>query len=165
MRIFISHSVEPKELVLVNIMAEELAQLKVTPTISDREWQTNEIPRRIRKQIEDANYMIGIITDKGHHFPWFNAEIIYSQKLSPKKPLLLVADASIQVDPSYESIIINRRNPLNTISEVSRKIKRLIQDKETQNLIAGILIGGVALLLLHLSREDQDVNSTCKKNL
>ncbi|MFQ6089528.1 MAG: toll/interleukin-1 receptor domain-containing protein [Candidatus Methanofastidiosia archaeon] len=154
-RIFISHSVAPRELVLVNAMAEEAARRGVTPSIPDRDWvPNNRIPKRIRRQIEDSDYIIAIASERGHHSQWLNAEIIYNQRLSSPKPLLLVTDATIQVDPSYERIIINYSNPLGTISEVSHRIQRLIQDKNAQNLVAGVLIGGLTLLLLYSLKED-----------
>lgn len=154
-RIFISHSVAPRELALVNVMAEEAARQGVIPFIPDRDWPSNEsIPDRIRRQIKDSNYMIAIASENGHHLDWLNAEIIYSQRLSPRRPLLLVTDAAIQVDPSHERIIIDHTNPLSTIAEVSHRIQRLIQDRDTQNLLKGLLVGGLTLLLLYSFKKE-----------
>lgn len=154
-RIFISHSVTPRELVLVNAMGEEAARRGAIPSIPDRDWTPNgPMPDRIARQIEDSNYIIAVATERGHHFQWLIAEITHSQQLSPRKPLLLVTDPAIQIDPSYERIIIDHTNPLVTISEVSHRIQKLIQDKNTQNLLTGLLVGGLTLLLLYSLKED-----------
>lgn len=155
MKIFISHSVSPKELAIIDIMAEEATRRGITPTISNRDWNPNRtVPMRIKKLIKESDYMIAIATKKGHHFQWFNAEITYSQNLRPKKPLLLVSDTSIQIDSSAiylyhdEGIIINRENPLVTISKVALRIKEITHDEKTQKLLDGFLINVVVLLLL-----------------
>jgi hypothetical protein len=154
-RIFISHSVTSRELVLVNAMAEEAARRGAIPSIPDRDWTPNRpIPSRIRRQIEDSNYIIAIATERGHHSQWVNAEIIYSQRLSPRRPLILVTDTTVNVDTSYERIILNHSNQLTTISEVSNRIQRLVQNRDTQNLFTGLLVGGLTLLLLYSLKED-----------
>ena len=148
-RIFISHSVTPRELVLVDSMGEEAAKREAIAIIPDRNWAINKpIPKRIKSQIEDSDFIIAIATEKGHHSKWLNEEIAYSQKLTPAKTILLVADDSIEIDPSFERILINRRNPIDTISKVSNRIKQLVQDKKTQDFLAGLLVAGLVLLLL-----------------
>jgi len=136
-------------------MAEEAARRGAVPSIPNRDWEPDRvIPRRIQNQIADSDYIIAIASQGGGHIAYLNKEIAYSQSLTPRKPLLLITDPTIQVNPSYERIIINRGNPLSTISEVSQRIQRLIHERNTQNLLTGILVGGLTLLLLYSLKED-----------
>ncbi|MDO8137233.1 MAG: hypothetical protein Q6354_06290 [Candidatus Brocadiales bacterium] len=153
-RVFISHSVAPWELPLVNGIAEEAARRGAVPLLPDRDWDSRNIPRRIKTQIEKANYLIGIATKDGLHIPWLNAEVMYGQSLKPSKALLLVVDSEVQVNPSYERVTIDRKDPLSTISQVSQRILELIQDKSTQDVIGGLVVGGLILLLLDSLRRD-----------
>lgn len=150
MPIFISHSVAPKELALIDAMAGEVLRRGERPIIPRRDWNPdNAIPEDIRTQIRDSNCIIGIATQGGHHYPWLNVEVSYSQELNPPRPLILVADAEVPINPSYQRIVINRNNPFGTISEVAQRIQRLVQDRDTQNLITGLVVGGLILLFLY----------------
>jgi|RifCSP16_2_1023846.scaffolds.fasta_scaffold66095_2 hypothetical protein len=145
--IFISHSVAPKELAIVNTVAEIAASKGGIPIISHRNWNpTATLPSYIASQIDLSNYVIGIVTRNGHQRDWVNAEIAYSKKAN--KPVLLIADANIRISPQYKAIRINRTAPLKTISTVSAEIQRLISDEKTKNLVGGLVIGGLVLLLL-----------------
>ncbi|MDI6839550.1 MAG: toll/interleukin-1 receptor domain-containing protein [bacterium] len=154
-RIFISHSVAPRELALVDAMAEEVARRGAVPFIPRRDWKPdNVVPEDIKKEIKKANYIIAIASQEGHHSQWVNTEVVYGQNLTPRKPLLLVADAKVPINSSCKKIVINRSNPLSTISEVSQRIQRLIQDKKTQDLLTGFLVGGLILLFLYSLKKD-----------
>lgn len=147
MPIFISHSVAPWELALVNGVADHAARQGAAPIIPDRDWDPQwGVPQRIARQITDANYIIAIASQFGRHLDWLNQELIYGQRLS--RPSLIVADAGIQVVPDYNCIRIDRMNPWVTLTQISQHIQGLVQDRQTRNLLTGLLIAGLALLFL-----------------
>lgn len=147
MQIFISHSVAPRELAIVNSVADVAATKGATPIIAFRDWLTQAgPPSYITSQIASSDYVIAIITQEGHHVDWVNAEIAHARRLN--KPLLIVADTTIGISAEYKVIRINRTNPLETLSNVSTEVERVVGDEKTRNLVGGILIGGLVLLLL-----------------
>jgi len=149
-RVFLSHSVAPWELALVNSVADVAAQRGAIPTIPDRVWDPSveELPDRIKVQIQDSEYLLAIASQWGQHLAWLNQEVAYSRQLSPPRPSVIVADAGITIPPGYDCIRMDRANPLTTLAQVSQHIQRLVQDKQTQALLRGLLIGGLALLFL-----------------
>lgn len=149
-RVFVSHSVAPWELALVNSVADAVAQRGAVPMIPDRAWdpEVEELPARIKTQIRDAEYLIAIASQWGKHLPWLNQEVAYSRQLSPPRLSVIVADAEIAIPPGYECIRMDRANPLTTLAQVSQHVHRLVQDKQAQALLRGLLVGGLALLFL-----------------
>jgi len=146
-QIFISHSVAPRELAIVNTVADVAASKGAVPIISLRDWDPIvTLPSHVASQINSSNYVIGIVTQNGHQLDWVNAEISYSEKVNI--PVLVVADASIEISPQYKAIRIDRTTPLKTISIVSEEIQKLISDEKAKNLVGGLVIGGLILLLL-----------------
>lgn len=148
--VLLSHSVAPWELVLVNRVADVVAQRGAIPMIPDRGWDpvVEELPDRIKTQVRDSEYLITIASRWGQHLPWLNQEVAYSRQVSPPRPSVIVADAGIAIPPRYDCIRMDRANPLTTLAQVSQHIQRLVQDKPTQALLRGLLLGGLALLFL-----------------
>ncbi|MFH1859502.1 MAG: hypothetical protein ABH870_00570 [bacterium] len=144
--IFISHSVAPSELAIVAVTAEESLRRGATPLVPGRDWDPEEMPQQISDQINSSDYMIAIASQNGGHLSWLNTEINYWQ--SKGKPFLLVSDAVVQTNPLCERIILNRNNPLSTISEIHKKIEQKIHDNNAREIISGLLIGGVILMVL-----------------
>lgn len=149
-RVFLSHSVAPWELALVNGVADAAAQRGAIPTIPDRAWNPSveELPDRIKAQIRESTYLIAIASQWGQHFDWLNQEVTYSRQLSPPRPSVVVADAQIATLSGHDCIRMDRTNPLATLAQVSQHIQRLVQDQQAQALLRGLLIGGLALLFL-----------------
>jgi hypothetical protein len=147
LQIFISHSVAPKELAIVNTVADVAASKGAVPIISHRDWNpTVTLPSHIASQISSSNYFISIVTQNGHHIDWVNAEIAYSKRVNI--PVLIVADAGIKIPPQYKVIRIDRTAPLKTISIVSAEIQKLIKDEKSRSLVGGLVISGLILLFL-----------------
>ncbi|HBR09952.1 TIR domain-containing protein [Candidatus Bipolaricaulota bacterium] len=135
------------ELAIVNTAADVAASKGAVPIIAHRDRNpTGALPSSINTQIESSNYVIGIMTQNGHHIEWVNAEIAYSQKVN--KPVFIIADKGLKVSPQYKVIRIDRTAPLKTLSTVSIEIQKLIKDKEIKNLIGGLVIGGLIFILL-----------------
>lgn len=152
-RVFISHSVAPWELALVNGVADVAARRGAVPVIPDRDWNPQAgVPKHVGKQIIDAEYIIAIASQFGRHLDWLNQELIHGRRLS--KPFLIVADDGIPVDPSYNCIRLDRMDPWTTLTRVSQHIQTLVQDRQTQNLLGGLLIGGLALIFLSSLKRD-----------
>ena len=149
-RVFLSHSVASWELALVNSVADVVAQRGAVPMIPDRAWNPSveELPDRIKAQIQESECLIAIASQWGHHLPWLNQEVTYSHQLSPSRPSVIVADAGIAIPPEYDCIRMDRANSLVTLAQVSQHIQRLGHDRQTQALLRGLLIGGLALLFL-----------------
>jgi hypothetical protein len=149
-RVFISHSVAPRELALVNSVADIVAQRGAIPVIPDRTWNpiSEDVPERIAVQIRDSDYVVGIASQWGHHAEWLNKEVAYGRLLQPAKPTLVVADREITIAPAYECVRMDRTNPLATLGEIERRIQGLVSDQQTQNLLRGLLVGGLVLLFL-----------------
>ncbi len=146
-RVFISHSVAPGELALVHGVSDIAARRGAVPFIPDRDWDPRlRVPPHIAAQINDADYIMAIASQFGRHSDWLNQEVTYGRNLS--KPSLIVADPTIQVAPGYDCIRIDRTNPWATLSQVSKHIQDLVQDRQTQDLLRGLLISGLALIFL-----------------
>jgi len=146
-QIFISHSVAPRELAIVNTVADVAASKGAVPIISHRDWDpTKALPSHVVSQIRSSNYIISIVTQNGHHLEWVNAEIAYSKKVNA--PLLIVADVGVKIPLQYKIIRIDRTAPLKTISIVSAEIQNLISDKKIKSLVGGLVIGGLILIFL-----------------
>ena len=103
-QVFISHSVAPWELALVNSVADVAAQRGAIPTIPDRAWDSSveSLPHRIAALIQSSDYVIAIATHGGQHIGWLNEEVAYSRQLS--KPSLVVADEGIPVNQQFHCI-------------------------------------------------------------
>jgi len=93
-----------------------------------------------------SNYVIGIVTQNGHHLDWVKREIICSQRTN--RPALIIADKGLKISPQYKVIRLDRVVPMKTISTVSIEIQKLIKDEETKNLVGGLVIGGLIILLI-----------------
>ena len=147
-KVFISHNVAPWELALVNGVADSAAQRQAVPMIPDRAWNPSveALPNRIIGQIKDADYVVAIASSYGQHLAWLNQEIAYAKQLL--KPLLIVADVGIAIAQDFDLIRINRANPIATLALVSNKIQMLVNDKQAQSLLKGLVIGGLVLLFL-----------------
>ncbi|MBA7699471.1 hypothetical protein ES703_108168 [subsurface metagenome] len=97
-KVFISHSVAPKELGIVYTIANESAKKGASPFIPDRDWEPeDEIPVRIQTHLKNSDYLLAIATSSGFQLQWLDREVKEASK--EKKPLLIVADEGIEVTP------------------------------------------------------------------
>lgn len=146
-KVFISHSVAPRELGIVYTMANEAARRGASPFIPDRDWEpSGNIPERVQLPLKEADYILAIATSSGFQLQWLNREV--KEGLVGGKPLLIVADKGIKVPPKTTRIWIDRTNPASTIKLVSEHLARFGKDKETKELLTWIGIGGILFLLL-----------------
>ncbi len=146
-QVFISHSVAPRELAIVNSVADVAVSRGAVPIIPDRDWTPDvKLPPRIESQINSSSFVVGIVTSDGHQLDWVNSEMGYGMVV--KKPIIALADADVTIPPEFRVIRIDRADPLGTIAAVSAEIQRRIRDERTKKLFGGLAIGGLVLLLL-----------------
>src|SRR4030042_2405515 len=146
-RIFISHSVAPKELGIVYAIINEGSKRGVVPFIPDRSWNPSEgLTDRVSSSIKDADFLLAIATGSGMHLDWLNKEILQASLLG--KPLLIIVDDTISMPDDMKHIKIDRANPSKTINEASRILEQYGKDKESKELLTLIGIGGLLFLLL-----------------
>lgn len=146
-KVFISHSVAPRELGIVYAMANESAKRGSAPFIPDRDWKPDgTIPERIKVPLKETDYILAIATASGFQLPWLNREV--KEGMRKRKPLLIVADKGIKVPLQLHCVRIDRINPARTIHQVSSHLAKFGKDKETKELLTWIGIGGVLFLLL-----------------
>lgn len=151
-KVYISHSVEPRELGIVYAVANEGAKRGAAPVIPDRDWDPKgEIPERILLPLSNADYVLAIATSSGLHWQWLNRELREGAGMG--KPLLVIADRGIRIPPGMNQIRIDRTNPARTISEASKHLEKFGRDKQTKELLTWFGIGGL-LFLLFLGREE-----------
>ena len=147
-KVFISHSVSPKELAAVYTLAEEAAKRGLHPYVPDRRWDPlNSIPERIRRAIKDADCVVVMGTRYGMHNEWLNREL--EETLRQNKKPLLVADPEIQIEPHFEQykISIDRSNFPKTIQEAARLIESIKLKKAQNKLLTWLVVGGLLFLL------------------
>lgn len=148
-RVFISHSVAPGELALLNGVADIVAQRGGTPLIADRDWKPSEpLPPRIAALIHDADIFIALATHAGFQTEWVNKEIAYAQSQNPSLPILVVADQGVSVAPGMNVVRINRRDHWQTLRAVAERIRGMPQDEQGQQVLGWLLLGALILLLL-----------------
>lgn len=146
-RIYISHSVAPRELAIVNSVADAAASNGAVPIIPHRDWgPESTLPERIRSQIDSSDFVIAIVTRNGRQLDWVNSETGYG--MAAKKPTLVLADQDVTTPPELGAIRIDRTDPLGSISLVSAEIQKMATDKTMKYLVGGVAIGGLVLLLL-----------------
>jgi len=146
-KIFISHSVAPRELGIVYAMANEASKRGASPFIPDRDWNPKDlIPERVQLPLKETDYILAIATSSGFQLQWLNREV--KEGLEGGKPLLIVADKEVKVPPKITRIWIDRTNPARTIKLVSNRLAEFGMDKETKELLTWIGIGGILFLLL-----------------
>ena len=151
-KIFLSHSVAPRELVIVYATANEGAKRGASPFIPDRDWDPKrEIPDRIESHLKEADYFLAIATSSGFHFEWLNREVQEAKK--EKRPLLLVVDREIKVPPKLTPIRIDRMNPAKTVHQVAEHLEKYRKDKDTKQLLTWLGVGGILFLLFLGSKE------------
>ncbi len=151
-KVFISHSVAPRELGIVYGIANEGAKRGASTFFPDRDWNPKgKIPERIKSHLTDSVYFLAIATASGFQLDWLNREVKEFSKA--KKPLLVIADKKIKVPQNVTHVWIERANPAKTVHQVSEHLEKFGKDKETKELLTWIGVGGLLFLLFLGSKE------------
>ncbi|MEO0289985.1 MAG: TIR domain-containing protein [candidate division WOR-3 bacterium] len=146
-KVFISHSVAPRELGIVYAVVNEAAKKGASPFIPDRDWNPEgSIPERIQTHVKETEYMLAIATNSGFQLKWLNREV--KEGLKRRKSLIIIADKGIRIPPEIPSIRIDRDNPAGTIRDISGRLAKFGRDKKTKEILTWITIGALLFLLL-----------------
>ncbi len=147
-KIYVSHSVSPRELGIVYAIAKELVKKGGYSIIPDRRWDPERpLPDRIlvHFQKEAADYLLAIATSV-KHLNWLNREIKEAAKKGIK--ILVIAEQGIKVPKRIPRVYIKRGNPAKTVGEVASHIAAIQRNKELKEALTFLGVGGLLLLLL-----------------
>ncbi len=148
-RVYLSHSVAPYELGAVYGIAELAARKGMEPIVSDRRWAPDAPPARILQALKGINAFVVIATSSGSDLEWVNTELAEAIKLglSPEA-VVSVIDSSVAPPTTGKVLTINRASLPDTISRTATTLEQLQFERNQRNLLAGLLLGGLAALLL-----------------
>ena len=148
-RVYVGHSVAPHELGAIYGMAELAARKGMEPIIPDRRWQPAAAPVRVVQLLNNLHAFVAVATLSGQHLAWVNAELAQGLQLGLNaQNVVSVIDAGLAPPPTGQVVVIDRTNFDRTISEAVRILERLQLEQTQRNLLAGLVLGGLIVLLL-----------------
>lgn len=148
-RVYISHSVAPHELGAIYGVAELAARKGIEPIVPDRRWQAVMPPPRIAQLLTNLDAFVVVATSLGQDLEWVNRELSVALQsgLNPQNVISAV-DQGIEPPVTGAMLTINRDNLAETVAEAVRVLERLQLQRSQQNLLAGLIVGGLVALLL-----------------
>lgn len=154
-KVFISHSVSPRELAVVYTLAEEAIKKGMSPFIPDRMWNPEEeTPERIRQAINECDSVVLFGTKDGTHINWLKKEVDESKKHNKK--IIALLDPEISLDGAAFEITrvkIDTRQLSKTIKEAASHLQSMNLKKNQEELLVWIVIG--SLLFLPISGKEE----------
>jgi hypothetical protein len=148
-RVYLSHSVSPRELGAIYGMAELAAQKGMQPIVADRRWSPAAPPARIVQLLQGLDAFVVIATLEGTQESWVNAELDTALHTGlSAQAVVSVVDAGIEVPTTDHVVTIDRNNLAGTISRAVEILAGLKLGQDQRNVLAGLLLGGLAALLL-----------------
>lgn len=119
------------------------------PIVSDRLWAPDAPPARIVQALKGINAFVAIATSSGGHLEWLNSELSEAVRLGLNQGAIVSAVDSGVAPPAAGKVLrIDRANLAETIAKVSAALDQLQLERNQKNLLAGLLVGGLAALLL-----------------
>jgi hypothetical protein len=147
-RVYLSHSVAPSELGAIYGIAELAARKGIEPIIPDRQWRPDAPPARIQQLLQGLAAFVVIATTFGTETIWVNAELSSAVSAGvPSSAIVSVVDAGVLTQAAGERVIIDRDNFARTLGDTVSILERLKLGRNQRNLLAGMLLGGLAVLL------------------
>ena len=148
-RVYLSHSVAAYELGAVYGIAELAARRGMEPIVSDRRWAPTAPPVRIVQSLTGLNAFVVMATSSGSELEWVNTELAEALKLGLSPAAVVsVIDSGVEPPATGRILTINRASLAETISETAATLEQLQMERKQKNLLAGLLLGGLAALLL-----------------
>jgi len=149
-KVFISHSVSPKELAVVYTLAEEAIKKGMSPFVPDRMWNPKEeTPERIRQAINECDSVVVFGTKYGTHIDWLKKELDESKKFNKKFIALLDPEISLDgAELESARIKIDPRQLSKTIKEAANYLESMKLKKNQEELLVWIVIGSLLFLLI-----------------
>lgn len=152
-KVFISHSVNPRELAIVYALAEEAGKQGIDPFIPDRQWVPQSgVPARITTPILAADAMVVVATKFGAH-PHFVASEMNAFDRS--KPLVAVLDpeATLNITQPAHRVVINRQDLSTTVFQASEELKSLQMKKAGKDALTWLVVGGLLFMLFQENKQ------------
>lgn len=148
-RVYISHSVAPHELGAIYGVAELAARKGMEPIVPDRRWQAVMPPPRIAQLLTNLDAFVVMATILGQDLEWVKRELSAALQsgLNPQN-VVSVVDQGITPPLAGAVLTIDRSNLAETVAEAVRVLERLQLERSQQNLLAGLVVGGLVALLL-----------------
>lgn len=149
-RVYISHSVAPHELGAIYGVAELAAKKGMEPIVWDRAWDPATPPARIVQLLTGIDALVAIATVSGTHIDWINTELEEALRSGlNRENVISVLDEQVTPPPVGAVVKINRYEISSTIQETVDILERLHHIGQNQKtLLAGLILGGLAALLL-----------------
>lgn len=119
------------------------------PIVPDRRWQAVMPPPRIAQLLTNLDAFVVVATILGQDLEWVNRELSAALQsgLNPQN-VVSVVDQGITPPLTGAVLTINRSNLAETVVEAVRVLERLQLERSQQNLLAGLVVGGLVALLL-----------------
>lgn len=153
-KVYVSHSVSPRELAAVYTLAEQVSRLGMEVFVPDRLWSPHQpLPARISPHLKNAQSMVVFATSLGSHMDWVNQELSEGGR---SKQTLAVIDRGVLVSgfPEEGLVYIDRGNITATVSEVASKLASLKLKKDHREAVGWLALGGLLLLSLLASQKE-----------
>ena len=161
MRVFISHSLKDKEL-LVNI-EKIIRSWGYEPVFSEQTVHAGTITDKIKKLMDSSDFVLILYTDNVTQSNFVHHEIGYFE--NSNKPIFIIKGNNVSIDSGliygYDSIEINANGKVNlsplkkSLDEHNALIKQKIISKKRENVIMTIGTIGLALLFGSESKSHQ----------
>jgi hypothetical protein len=145
--VYVSHSTSPWELAHVYALADEGARRGLRFYVPDRTWNPQSLPGHISVALSQADIVLIFATLGGHHQDWVNLEL---SALSQGRPVIALVDLGIELQGIAPADIVwlDRENIAGSMQLILNRLQSLRLTRETTNLLAGFLVGTLALLVL-----------------
>lgn len=151
-RVFISYSIEDRNLHLITLLLEHLRKNNYSVSVSNQ-WIDSDL------KIANSDIFIGIITNKSNSIDYVVKE--WQVARGKKIPDVLIVEEGVNVDESSDINFIrfNRTNPQAAINKLFERNKTTAAQKKKMNNddVADVLLGvavvaGIAALISLLSK-------------
>lgn len=150
MKVFISHSLEDRN--IVSTLKSNLALANIQAYIAEEDYQPGtDIWEKVKRNIDDSNVVIAILTRDGSRYSYVNQEIGYASSKPDKQIIPIVEDDVKPVGAleGMEYIRFNRLSPLNAFDIATQYLERhKTQSNDIVSLIITIIFFAFILSIL-----------------
>ncbi len=150
-RVFVSYSIEDRNLHLITLLLEYLRKNHYSVSVSNQ-WIDSDL------KIANSDIFIGIVTNKSNSVDYVVKEWQVARENNVNGFLIIEEGVTIN-DSSIPYIRFNRTNPQKAINELFNINKSVVssQQKKNSNNVADVLLGvavvaGIAALISLLSK-------------
>jgi hypothetical protein len=115
----------------------------------DRHWAPNAPPARVLQALKGLGAFVAIATTSGTNLEWVNTELAEAARSGLNhETIVSVLDASVTPPTIGKVLTIDRGSVSETISKTLTVLDQFQLERSQKNLLAGLLLGGLAALLL-----------------